>query len=427
MLWNKISPSEVRRDAEVTATQLFADGSISSGVALLLALGEEYTELVTKAVPAITSDLVQGIESFLRRGTLEETQNADAVWVCLTDALAAIVTAGTPDATRLKIERNRLDLAPNWARARWYEVCATRILELDETDREAWLNACEAAPDRDQQSTIEPAVVSVARLRAVWKIEDLFRLWDEDACTAFRLAEYAPLRILRCADQLRWFCAIDRWQDPRLVQGALFCQELSADPSTVVDLLGVAYPCFDCLGVPTGNSAAIVLCKIMLDCVQKALKSRVNEASSKTEVATLLARLTAALLNRPDGARLGAALMTWLFDKVVLRRVSADPAGDSQRMVLEELSRALACHRIPVDQYRKFASERRVLSATRTASLWQRDLPALLACSRTLGGDSEDVRDAQRKWLRDLLLVSREWSQTNVDPLIRELGALQRT
>jgi hypothetical protein len=416
------SPPQIRQDAELAAARLFADGSISPGVALLLALGEEYAELVARAVPSIPRDLLQGVETFLRLGTLEETQNTDAVWVCVTDALAAIVTTGAPDADRLAAQGRRLEGAPAWVLARWDEECTARILALDGPDREAWLKACEMAPDHSQEPSKETAMVSVTRHHAAWKIEDPFQLWDEDAVAASRLAEHAPVRILRHADQARWFRAIDHWQDPRLVQGALVIQELRENPSTVVDLLRVASPCFDERGAPTGCSSAIVLCKITIDCAEEFLRAGANAPPTGTAVAPQLEAFTGALLNRPDGVRLGAALLTWLFDNVVLRPGSSGTAGEARCMVLDELSRALSSRRIPVDRYRTFATERRSLGATRIL-LWQRELPALLACSRTLEEASREARDAQRAWLREVFLVSGEWSQVKVDTLIREFVA----
>jgi hypothetical protein len=425
---HSISLDQVRQDAEAAASRLFADSSISPGVALLLALGEEYSKLVARAVPSIPRELVQGIEAFLRWQTLEETQNSDAVWVCLTDALATIVTTGAPDADRLAAEGRRLERAPVWALARWDERCAAKILALDEPDREGWLKACEtapAAPDHDQQPSEETVAVSVTPYRAAWRIEDRFQIWDENVVAASWLAEHAPLRILRHADPARWFRAIDRWEDPRLVQGALSSQGLREAPSTVVDLLRVASPAFDDRGTPTGRSAALVLCQIAIGCAEELLRVGANAATRSGVVAPLLDAFIGALLDRSDGVRLGTALLTWLFDAVVLRqRSKADTstAGEARRMLLDKLSLSLSRRRFPVEQYRAFAAERRALS-TKRVSLWQRELPALLACSRTLEGTSQEDRDVQRAWLRALLLVSREWSHAKADTLTRELVA----
>ncbi len=306
--------AELRRRGAALFAEFGDPIPLLSGVAKVLR-GERDT------AAELPAELASEVEGFAGEREVRALGALFAIARCL----AAEALSGEPSAERLQVQAERLHRSPAWV-LEAFEVEVLALLERCESAvREGWLTAFEAAPPLPTRAAGPAAAVQVFRPQGRWKIEDPFELWnDRDANAALILVSaYAPGGLLREADPDRWFRAVDRWDDGRLVEGALFGSHVAHDADALMHWLAVASPVFDAAGAWTGRTAASILTLRVLDHAKELVTATLPAPGAAEEpgaiaelrdreLPALFDKAWRVLLARPDGLVLATALHTRL-------------------------------------------------------------------------------------------------------------------
>jgi hypothetical protein len=412
-------------DAESEAKKVFGGASFALGVAMRLAAERERERLFAVSAVALPEVLERAIDRFRFEGVVASV-DAAAVWFVLVDALVLLAMTGTPDAAQVEDAGRRLRRGPQWAMTRWEHQCAAAVRDMDESRRAAWLSAFEAEPVLSVPPEGTDAAVTIIRSSLAWKLEDPFQLWDDDiAVPALDLLALGPNRVLLAYDPVRWFDAIDRWSDPRLVHAALFISGARESRETLLLFLRRAAPCFDTSGDPSGRAAAIVLCdfasRLAVDLVQRADGATKGDEQASAFIVSFAQRL----LERVDGQRLAAALSAWIARDSLLLQGNAQGRRDVRLRLLEGLSSECVKAKLAVSDYMKFATERANRRVVGGRVRWDA-LPAFLAAMHGSDLSQECVRNSLGDWLCAVLSAPEEWMWPQPNMLVEELLALLR-
>jgi hypothetical protein len=336
------------------------------GAALLRELGEP-SELIAQtrkilrgeAVASLPQQLSAEVENFTHGREVRSAGSLSAI----ASSLAAEALSGEPSAERVQRQAERLHRSPAWGLSAFETVALAILTGLDSVSREAWLTAFEAAPPLPARAAGPTASVEVFRPQGRWTIESPFELWNDPGADApiLLVSAYAPGTLLREADPDRWFRAVDRWNDGRLVDGALFGGHVLHDADALLHWLAIASPVFDSAGVWTGRTAASVLTLRVLKHAEALVGATLPKPSASLdddsalrdlrdrELPAFFQRAWSVLLARSDGLALATALHTRLSARNNWPRVWRVEYPAIARTCLEQ---ALSAARPPAQQLR---------------------------------------------------------------------------
>lgn len=196
-------------------------------VAALVQLGDpDWIAFASAALPALPAVIMEDLERFL----LGQIELRPASWLVNGLALARVAIGGPPSSSRLLDAAKSLERSPQWVYDLFYEACVSEVRALDAHRQEAWLQELER-PVIVVETPPGPAArrVTVRRTPREWNLQDVFDLWDDRSMAVEVIDSHAPTVLLRALDFDRWFRAVDRWDDGRLVGGALFSGHLLHD------------------------------------------------------------------------------------------------------------------------------------------------------------------------------------------------------
>jgi hypothetical protein len=307
--------------------QLPPDQGRERGEKAFRALGDSI-ELVPKLVevfrgsdelPTLPDPLARDVERLF--GNQDELQEGS--WFGIAAALAALACE-TPDGAGIAASAERLGRAPWWVGGVFDDACAEQIRRQPERDAE-WRRALGRPPELPIPPAAPAGRVVTYQPMPEWEIADPFELWNvEGDAPILLVAGHAPFRVLRRLDPDAWLHAVDAWEDARLVDAALWGDELLHDSEAIVRALTMAAPAFAEDGSWTRRVAAVVLAGKIIDHATalnnalrlKHIRNHANEATNDDELKSfmhdelpaLFARAWNVLLGRPDGLVIGAAL-----------------------------------------------------------------------------------------------------------------------
>jgi hypothetical protein len=324
--------------------------------ALLSGVGKILRE--QDAAEGLPQELASAVEAFVERREVGALGALSSIGRCL--AIEAL--SGAPSAERVQLAAERLHRSPSWVLEAFEVEVLALLAQCEPAMRDAWLTAFETEPSLPTRTAGPRTAVEVFRPQGCWTIESPFELWndrDADAAIVF-VGAYAPQTVLREADADRWFRAVDRWGDGRLVEGALFGSHVVHDPEALLHWLAIASPVFDGAGPWTGRTAASTLTLRVVDHAKALVTATlpkpgtVEEAGAiaelrDRELPALFEKAWRVLLARPDGLALATALHARLAAPNNWPRVWRVEYPAIARTCLE---RALASARPPVRQLR---------------------------------------------------------------------------
>ncbi len=290
-------------------------------VAALLQLSDpDWIPFASATLPALPKVIIEDLERFL----VGQIELRPASWLVNGMALARLAIGGPPSSARLLEAAKGLERSPQWVYDVFYEACVSEVRALDADRQEAWLQELER-PVIVVDTPPGPAAgrVTVRRTPREWKLEDVFDLWDGGSMPIEVIDSHAPTVLLCALDFDRWFRAIDRWDDGRLVGGALFGGHLLHDRRALLRTLQLAADVFDPEGRWTGRSAAVVVANYVLrhaEMVHEAIRQAGDRFKADEETTNALrefhevelplyfAEAWSVLLTRRDGLAIAAAL-----------------------------------------------------------------------------------------------------------------------
>lgn len=253
---------EARARASVDLDALAARGVAVAAAAALLQVNElDWIPFASAALPTLPKTLLDDLEGFL----LGRIELRPASWLAVGLALARVAVGGAPSSSRLQDAVDRLERSPSWVYDVFYDACVDKVRGLDEHHQEGWLQELERQVVAvDEPPSPATGRVTVSRASRDWKLDDVFDLWGAGAMAIEVMSSHAPTTLLRALDFERWFRAVDRWDDGRLVGGALFGDHLLHDRAALLRAIGLATDVFDSEGRWTGRTAAIILTDFVL-------------------------------------------------------------------------------------------------------------------------------------------------------------------
>lgn len=271
-------------------------------------------------LPALPRVILEDLERFL----LGQIDLRPASWLLIGLALARVAIKGSPSSSRLIDAAKGIERSPQWVYDVFYEACIREVRSLNAQRQEAWLQELER-PLIVVDTPVGPAAgrVTVRRMPRDWKLEDVFDLWEDRSMAIEAIDAHAPTVLLRELDFGRWFRAVDRWDDGRLVGGALFGGRLLHDRRALLRTLQDAAEVFDVEGRWTGRTAAVVVAKYVLrhaEMLHEAIRHvgghyKPDEQTTKAlrefcevELPLYFAEAWSVLLGRRDGIAIAAAL-----------------------------------------------------------------------------------------------------------------------
>ncbi len=327
--------ARARASADLDAlTQGSREVAVAAAAALLHLDDTDWIALAVTAIPTLPRAIIDDLEAFL----LGRIELRPASWFVVGTALARNAIRGAPASDGLRAAAGRLERSPAWVYDLFYETCVDEVRELPEHQQEAWLKDLER-PVVVVDAAPSPAAgrVTVTRTPTPWRLDDVFDLWDHGSMAVEAMSSHAPTTLLRALDFDRWFRAVDRWEDGRLVGGALFGDHLLHDRRTLLRALRGAADVFDPAGSWTGRTAGVILAEFVLrhaqmlhDETQRAGGSYQPDAKAEealrelcaVELPAFFAEAWRELLARRDGLAIAAALHADLC------MVSLDPVRD---------------------------------------------------------------------------------------------------
>lgn len=400
----------VREAAETAAQPYLNDAALV--VAVVGVIGEardvphqpsEDSKLPVEALGAVNA--------FLETGTLDGVVQPERYWVLIAEALAAVAISGAPTAARVAASRERLGESPAWVHDVWMDACRRRLGELAATELEAWLDELGRMPDIQREDKPRPRAVVVLRTSPSWAVSDSLQLWTEDPVAFDAIGSWPPLNLLYHYNLARWLQAIDRWSDPRLVQGALFAAGARETDDEFIGLIRDARPCFLDDGTPTDACAAVVLCESAVQHAQRELNSKTENGKART--LEYFQKVVQTILRRPDGKTLALALASKTADEAFLTDNSNRVPSPVPALAWEAIAPALIGGAFSVAYQRK-AQEQRRKRAPEESGAVRRALPALLVALRTLGDRRGDDVEALVGWLADAMSSPVDWADRGI-------------
>jgi hypothetical protein len=350
--------AELRRRGAALFAELGDAAALLSGVGRMLR-GEG------AAADALPPELASAVQAFVER---REVRALGALFA-IGRSLALEALSWDPSAERVQRARERLHRSPSWVLETFEVEVLALLAEREPGLREAWLTAFETEPPLPTPAAGPPAAVEVFHPQGRWTIESPFELWNDPGADApiLLVSAYAPGILLREADPDRWFRAVDRWNDGRLVDGALFGGHVLHDADALLHWLAIASPVFDSAGVWTGRTAAAVLTLRVLKHAEALVGATLHKPSASLddesalrdlrdrELPALFQRAWSVMLARSDGLALATALHTRLSAPNNWPRVWRVEYPAIARTCLEQ---ALAAARPPARQLRMLQGAR---------------------------------------------------------------------
>lgn len=325
-----------RASADLDAlTQGRREVAVAAAAALLHLDDTDGSVLAATATPTLPKVTFDDLEAFL----IGQIELQPASWFVVGTALARNAIRGSPESDRLRAAAGRVERSPAWVYDLFFETCVHEVRELPKDQQEAWLTELER-PVVVVDAAPSPAAgrVTVARTPMLWRLDDVFDLWDQGSMAVEVMSSHAPTTLLRALDFNRWFRAVDRWEDGRLVGGALFGDHLLHDRRALLCALRGAADVFDPAGSWTGRTAGVILTQFVLrhaqmlhDETRRAARAYPPEPKAEealrdlceVELPAFFTEAWRELLARADGLQIAAALHADLCT------VAPDPFRDS--------------------------------------------------------------------------------------------------